>query len=150
MRRTGRVATPPAKPPAARPESDPREIARTETRLAERPWGLLPALLVISVLGLLVTAAGYNAGRLGQDELGRLLFWIGVTAIFAPAAAHCAMAGTTRFERLGIVVVVALSLYMVKVLNSPLAFAFGDELIHWRTAADIVATGHLFEPIHSR
>ncbi len=146
MRPAGRVARATAPPLAARAGTIPRGIAATEAQLAERPWGLLPALLVIAVLGLLVTVTGFNAGRLGQDGLARFLFWIGVIAIFAPAAAHAAMAGTTRFERLGGVVVVGVCLYLVKVLNSPVAFAFGDEHTHWRTAADILASGHLFTP----
>jgi hypothetical protein len=117
-----------------------------EVQLDERPWGLLPALLVIAMLGLLVVAAGFNAGRLGHIELARILFWIGVIAIFAPAAAHCVMTGTSRFERLGSVVVVGVCVYLVKVLNSPGGFTLLDEFSHWRTASDILLTGHLFEP----
>lgn len=141
--RSAKATAPPVAPPGG---AGLRGLVATETQQAERPWGLLPGLLVIAVLGLLVVAAGYNAGRLGHDGLARILFWIGVVAIFAPAVAHCVMAGTSRFERLGSVVLVGVCLYLAKVLSSPAAFTVGDEFSHWRTAADILATGHLFEP----
>jgi hypothetical protein len=133
----------------------PRTLSRTPAAAISVParltdagasfWGELPALVAIAALGLGTVAVGDTAARTGRQDLGGVLFWFGVLAIFAPGAARIAMPRTARFERLGAVVLVATAIYVVKVLNSPAAFSFGDELAHWRTADDILRTGHLFE-----
>ena len=38
-----------------------------------------------------------------------------------------------------------LAIYFVKLLQSPLGFTFFDEFLHWRTANDILRSGHLFK-----
>ncbi len=43
-----------------------------------------------------------------------------------------------------LVVVLTVAEYLVKVCYSPAAFTYADELMHWRTATDIAATGKLF------
>ena len=43
-----------------------------------------------------------------------------------------------------LVVVLTVAEYLVKVCFSPAAFTYADELMHWRTATDILQTGKLF------
>jgi hypothetical protein len=46
----------------------------------------------------------------------------------------------------GLVVVLGLFLYLVKIMHSPVNFTIHDEFLDLRTANDIVRTGHLFHP----
>ena len=49
-----------------------------------------------------------------------------------------------RSERLLLVLLLGMGLYLVKVLHSPLGFTFHDEFLHWRTADDIATSGRLY------
>ena len=106
-------------------------------------WGWLPALSLVASLGVLLVALADNSARMNAPSAG-LLFWIGLVILFAPIAARLSMPGLTRRESIGLVVILALGLYLVKVLYSPLGFTFFDEFLHWRTADDIARSGHLF------
>ncbi len=50
----------------------------------------------------------------------------------------------SRTERVGILCVLGISLYVVQFMVSPLHFSSFDEFLHWRTAADIIRSTHLF------
>lgn len=106
-------------------------------------WGSLPAIGLLAAIGLFVVALADSAARLDASEAGGL-FWIGVLLLFAPIALRLTATGATPRERLGLVVLCSVGLYLVKVLQSPTAFTFHDELSHWRTADDLVLGRHLF------
>ncbi len=53
--------------------------------------------------------------------------------------------GVSRQEAIGLVVVLGLAIHFVKLLQSPLRFTFSDEFPYWRTANDILTSGHLFK-----
>jgi hypothetical protein len=72
------------------------------------------------------------------------LFWVGLVVMFAPIAARLASVRALPRERLVLVVSLGLGLYGVKVLQNPLYFTYFDELLHLRTAQDIVRSGRLF------
>lgn len=105
--------------------------------------GWLPALTLITALALVVIAIGDTAARSGAGW-GQPLFYLGLVAIFAPTAARLVSTEASRGERVGLVVLVGLGLYVVKVLHDPVAFTTHDELGHWRAVDDILRTGHLF------
>ena len=105
--------------------------------------GALPALSVVAAAGLLICAIADTGARFGAGGSDALL-WIGLLTIFVPIAVRLAMPALSRHERIGSVVLLVVALYLVKLAHSPVQFVFGDEFGHWRTAADIVATGHLF------
>lgn len=110
----------------------------------EKPgWGYLPHLSVVGAVGLLVISIGYTGTRHNLDW-GSVLFWLGLLTIFVPFTIRLISADASRQERIGLVTVLGVLLYIVKVLQSPIAFTFHDEFAHWRTANDIMATGHLF------
>lgn len=106
-------------------------------------WGWLPELSVVCALGLLVVALADTAAR-NQIGWAEGLFWAGLVVMFVPVALRLSTARATRRETLGLVVVLGLALYLVKLLHSPVAFTNIDEFLHWRTLDDIVQSGHLF------
>jgi GT2 family glycosyltransferase len=145
--------------------ADPPRIASSPIVTARREatvgagvgLGWLPLLVAAMGLGLLIVALADNAARFGQSW-AYWAFWVGLVTIFAPASVRLASdlgphpfevgaevkAAAGRRERLGIACALGLGLYAVKVLHSPIGFTFHDELLHWRTAQDILSTGHLF------
>lgn len=131
----------PASPRAGAVRAPARAVAHRDG--ARGPWGALPALGLISALGLLTVALADGAARVGASEAGGL-FWVGVLAMFGPIALRLVAADASGRERLGLVVACSVGLYLVKVLQSPTAFTFHDELSHWRTVDDLVQSRRLF------
>lgn len=106
-------------------------------------WGWLPLLSLVSAIGLLFIAFAFTTARTnGPDAYG--LFWVGEVLVFAPIAARLISVAAARRERLGIVLVAGVLLYLVKVIHDPAYFTSFDERLHLRTAQDIVRFGHLF------
>jgi hypothetical protein len=85
-----------------------------------------------------------DTGSRGGADWAYALFWTGLLAMFVPIAARLASSRATRYERIALIVALGIGLYLVKVMVSPNIFTLTDESAHWRTAADIVRTGHLF------
>ena len=99
--------------------------------------GVSSCVGVLSVAGADIRSRGSASGAYG-------LFWLGLALIFLPAAWQLCRRSTPRTERLVLVVVVGLSLYLVKCLYSPSAFVFHDEFAHLRTVINLRNTGQLF------
>lgn len=108
-------------------------------------WGWLPALSLLCAAGVLLVAVAYEGGRMAAPWADSL-FWVGLLVLFLPIAVRLFSPQPTRRERLALLIVLGIAFYLVKYLQYPLDFAYFDEFIHWRTAQDIVATGHLFHP----
>lgn len=108
-------------------------------------WGALPALSMVGAFGVLAVACAYTAARAGM-AWAPPLFWAGVLVLVVPLALRLGSATAARRERIGLVAVLGLGMYLVKVLHSPVAFTTHDELLHWRTASDITRSGHLYLP----
>ena len=106
-------------------------------------WGWLPALSLTSAIGLLLVAVANTLSRsaAGQDEL---LFWVGLLLMIVPMAARLASSEPARRERIGLIIVLGLGLYLAKILHSPYGFTFSDELIHSYNGTMILETGKLF------
>lgn len=106
-------------------------------------WGWAPALSVVAGLALLMIASANAQARTG-GQLAEPLFWLGLLTLFASFAGRLVSSAATRRERIILVVLLAMSLYLVKWMRSPLAFTLHDEFLHWRTVDDIIQNGHLF------
>jgi hypothetical protein len=109
----------------------------------------LPAGVVAlcAASGVVVVAAADTAGRLGQAGAAWAdrTYWLGQLLILAPVAARLlSRRAHGAGETAALVVVLTVAEYLVKVCYSPAAFTYADELMHWRTAADIAQTGRLF------
>ena len=106
-------------------------------------WGWLPLLSLVSAVGLLLVAAADTLSRSGVGQY-ELLFWIGLLMVIVPIAARLISLEPSRRERIGLVVLVGLGFYLVKVMHSPYQFTFADELVHAYNADKILQTGTLF------
>jgi len=122
----------------------PRRAAQVRAVPSAESWGWLPALALTSASGLLLIALANSSARF-ESEWAPVLMYAGLLALFVPVAARLFSAAPSRRERMGLVLVLGLSLYLVSVLRSPVMFTGFDELLHWRTAYDIIASGHLFQ-----
>lgn len=118
-------------------------VHRAERR-SELPVPPAVSALVLSAAGLLLVATAYWVGPFGASWKP-ILYFAGQLTIFLPSAYWLLISSTpTRSDRLWLVVVLFGALTVAKLLYSPLEFKYGDELQHWRTASDVLASGHLF------
>lgn len=133
---------------------DTPQVARARSAVVQRVtntvgvwttgvWGWFPVHSLVVALCLLLIATSNTAAR-SSAPWAEPVFWGGLIALYAPIFARLAAANVARRERIGLVVLLGLGLYMVKILHSPLYFSFHDEFAHWRTAQDIIETGRLF------
>ena len=122
----------------------PRRAEQIKAVPRSESWGWLPALALMSASGLLLLALADSSARF-ESEWAPVLMYAGLVMLFAPVAMRLFSVAPSRRERMGLVLVLGLSLYLVSVLRSPVMFTGFDELLHWRTAYDIIASGHLFQ-----
>jgi hypothetical protein len=131
----------------ARPQAP--DVALAEARhshpeaVAQTSWGWLPALSLVAALGLLIVARAYNAGRDGV-AWALPFYWVGMLIMFLPVAARLLLPNVARTERIGLVCLLGLDLYLAAVMISPVQFTGHDDLVHWRTAISILRSGRLF------
>ena len=124
---------------------DPSAGAAAGLGIGRISLGAMPVLALVAAAGLILIALGNNAAREGHAG-AQPLFWAGLAVIYAPIAFRLFGSGAGRAERIGLVLTLALSLYLFKVLRSPAEFVRFDELGWWRATREAVLTGHLFEP----
>jgi hypothetical protein len=107
--------------------------------------GWLPALSVVAALGLSLCVAADALSRSTRSST-QFPFWLGVTTIVVPIVFRLSLTAASRRERLSLVVLLGLSLYLVKVVLDPFGFTFGDELLHAPNVNAILHTHKLFPP----
>ena len=108
-------------------------------------WGWLPMLAVTSSSGLFLVALAAEAGRV-SSTWAETLFWLGLVVLFVPVSIRLISPKPVRQERLALLVMLGIELYLIRYLEQPLAFSFNDEFLQWRTAQTIAMSGHLFLP----
>jgi hypothetical protein len=106
------------------------------------PSRLLP-LLVVSALGVLVVALAFAAGRAG-DSWAPAVFWAGMVALVAPIAFRLLGGSAGYGERLGLVLLLGVALYLVMIMYSPTGFKLHDELGQLRSTESLLSTGKLY------
>lgn len=109
-------------------------------------WGWFPALITLSASGVLLVALAYEGGRLSAPQWSVPLFWCGLLLLFVPVALRLFSARPARQERIALLIVVTINFYLTKYLQYPLYFTSYDEFLHVRSAQDIAASHHLFQP----
>jgi hypothetical protein len=95
-------------------------------------------------LGLVVVALADTIARDGSKS-AQPLFWAGMALLWVLPILRIVGRETSRNERIALLVLLGMALYVVKVLYSPRYFIRYDEFLHWRTAEDIFRSGKLFE-----
>src|SRR5262245_54751519 len=89
-----------------------------ETRAASTAgWGRFPILCLTNSLALVLVALAYSASRL-DVAWAPGLFWLSLLAIFVPTASRIVAPDATRRERIALVLLLGIVLYLVKVLQS--------------------------------
>lgn len=132
-----------------------RHFLREEDVVRRRPqqdredfsvrWTVVSALTLCTGLGLTAVAAADNLSTRGYTyHTTSAFFWLGLLLIFVPIASRVLMRAPDRRERLGLIILLGVALYLVKILGSPDGFTNFDEYIHWRNTIDILQTHHLF------
>jgi hypothetical protein len=107
------------------------------------PLGWMPALSLVGAAGLLCLAAVNRISAAGGGNLEGL-YWLSLAIVTVPIMARLLVRRASRPERLGLVLVIGLYLYLVKVLQSPFAFTYGDEFMHVFNVNQILQTAHLY------
>jgi hypothetical protein len=124
--------------------SSPSELAMNSTARIKLAWVCFVVLFCAT--GLALVAAANNASFDGLNYNEALVgFFLGLIFIFVPAAIRVLMRDVDRRERLILVIILGVALYVVKILGSPNAFTFNDEYIHVRNTLDILRSHHLFQ-----
>jgi hypothetical protein len=107
-------------------------------------WGWLPIFSLNMALGIVLISIACSGSR-AQANWAQPVFWLGFLMVLIPGSVRLCMERVTRQERLGIIIMMAVSFYLIKLLYSPILFTFNDELQHWRSLNNIVQTGTLFQ-----
>lgn len=114
------------------------------TRSANWELGWLPALSVVGALGVLLLAIAHSGARYDAGW-AQPLYWTALVILITPMSTRLMLPGVSRREAIGLVVFMGVAAFFIKLLQSPLRFTFFDEFLHWRTAHDIIKSGHLFK-----
>lgn len=107
-------------------------------------WGWLPKFALFQSIGLLSMSWVFVQARTLSPSAG-LFFWIAMALLIVPVALRLASAEPIRSERIGLILLLGMSLYLVKVMYSPVTFTFPDELSHLRNVNEILETHSLFQ-----
>lgn len=122
----------------ARPRRDVPRRSHTATNL----WP--PSVLAVAMgLGLLMIASA-DVISLDGSKWAEPLFWAGMLVLWVPPIVRIVGPEASRSERIALLVLLGMAMYVVKLLYSPRYFIAYDEFLHWRTAEDIAGTGKLF------
>ena len=108
-------------------------------------WGALPLLSLTAAVGLLLIAAG-NRGAQAEQWWAQLSFYGGLLLLVLPIGVRLVLPEAEGTERLSLVALLALGLFLAKVVHDPLRVGGYDEFLHLRTAQDIISSGTVFTP----
>ena len=108
----------------------------------------LPVSIVAAICasGVLLVALVYTWARFGHanSAWADRAYWIGQTLILLPTAIPLLSRRLLRArETVTLVLILAVAEFLVSVCYSPAAFAYADELRHWRSTVNVLQTGKL-------
>jgi hypothetical protein len=108
----------------------------------EAPTGIPDALLVVAT-GILLVALAYARARESLSFAGPI-FWTGQIFIFAFVVYRILKPSTSPRDREFLVILYAGAQSMIRWAYSPYMFQWFDELQHFRSLLNVLATHHLF------
>ncbi len=104
------------------------------------------APIVLAAGGGLLVCSIANALSRATLSPSPLIYWAGILIIAGPIFYRLTSEAASSGERLALVCLLGLSLYLVKVLRDAPLFTFSDELVHAFNANQVIAHKHLFHP----
>lgn len=112
----------------------PAVLARFET---------LPAIALCAAAGLFLCSL---ANALARATTGppSLIYWVGLLVIALPIFFRLSATGPSYRERLGLVLLLGLALYCVKLVHDAPLYTFPDEFVHAFNADNIERHNHLY------
>jgi hypothetical protein len=122
-------------------EPPPRSPVGRDRVAKELGW--FPLIALSTAIGLALCTIADALSRSTRSS-SQVPFWLGLLFIVVPTAFRVSQAQIRRTERISLVVLLGLALYLVKVVHDPFGFTFGDELIHVHNTDQIVRSHSLF------
>ncbi len=119
------------------------QVAADEVR--SWSWGRLPELSVVVAIGLALVALANIAGTQSQPW-AEAAFYGGLLLMVIPVALRLVSVAPEGTERVSLVALLAVGLFLAKTVHDPVTFGAYDEFLHWRTAQDLISSGTLFTP----
>jgi hypothetical protein len=113
--------------------------------LVSGSWGWFPLLTTVIGLSALLLALADSMNRLQIGGAG-VLFWVAFPLMVVPVVAILLRTNRPRRERIALVVLLGVGMFMPDLLRSPTSFSGYDVLLHQRSLEDILRSGHLFQP----
>lgn len=114
-------------------------------RLVCGPWGWFPLLTIVIGLSALLLALADSMSRL-QIPGASILFWVAFPLMVVPVVTILLRRDRPRRERIALVVLLGVGMFLPDLLRSPTSFSGYDVLLHVRSLEDILRSGHLFQP----
>ena len=108
-------------------------------------WGLFPQLALTASMGLLAVGIGNRAAQSGA-WWAEIFFYGGLLLLALPIGIRLLLPDASGTERVSLVALLAVGLFLCKFVHDPAQFGAYDEFLHWRTAQDIAVTGQVFTP----
>ena len=103
----------------------------------------LPVIALLAAIGLFLCSL---ANALARATLAptELIYWVGLLIIALPIFFRLSSTKPTYRERLGLILLLGLALYGVKLVHDSIFFTFSDEFVHAFNAENIERYHHLY------
>lgn len=103
----------------------------------------LPVIVLCAAIGLFLCSLA-NALSRSTLEPSPLIYWLGVLVVALPIFFRLSSKEPTYRERLGLLLLLGLALYGVKLVHDSIFFTFPDEFVHSFNAENIERYNHLY------
>ncbi|HEU5253647.1 MAG TPA: hypothetical protein VFU16_10030 [Solirubrobacterales bacterium] len=103
----------------------------------------LPAIALSSAIGLFLCSLA-NALSRATLAPSPLIYWLGLLVIALPIFFRLSSTQPSYRQRLGLILLLGLALYCVKVVHDGVYFTFSDEYVHAFNAENIERYNHLY------
>ncbi|HET6391056.1 hypothetical protein [Hyphomicrobium sp.] len=123
----------------------PAEAGYPQERATTADWGWFPSLALWAGVCIALAATGTQANR-WSAAWASPLFYAAIGLLVLPISARLVWPTPSRLERIALLLLAALGLFLIRMLHEPTAFVDHDAFLHWATANDIMRSGHLFTP----
>ncbi|HEU5105454.1 MAG TPA: hypothetical protein VFU11_06395, partial [Solirubrobacterales bacterium] len=103
----------------------------------------LPVITLLAAVGLFLCSLA-NALSRATLAPSPLIYWLGLLIIALPVFFRLSSTKPTYRERLGLILLLGLALYCVKVVHDGAFYTFSDEYVHAFNAENIDRYNHLY------